>query len=432
MGRVSALQGEVERVELRTRQSKSFARSDGSIRVVNRLYPVHYDNNGWVEIDDSIISNDGGVTFRTADTSYNLQWESDTCTLSYQSKRGGDFVRIRLMKLDGVPVVTPFPKPTVTGRSIVSLIAPDLQIELRIRGNGVEIFKTLLGPLAATSLTWRVIEGDSSQLTFDLMNTSGRDNLLRTAPRVGEIQKQRRIEMDHSRTPDDGVSIPGKNTYQVTETFTGRTRWIDPNTMARSWLSEFVYPVEIDVTIVDHVSTTLDDGYSGLSAAYWLETQINTQGYVGNNKGGAWRFQSVNVPQGTVLTSAIITVNVTGRNGTQNGIVKGNNVDSAASWAHASANSPFNMTATTASTSWATPASTGVKTMDVTTSAQEIINRAGWVANNHMRFGFTDVTAMTASYHIIEDYQAAGTAEAFITIIYTPAATAGNIAWVKG
>lgn len=417
MGRVSPLQGEVERVDLRTRQSKSFARPDGSIRVVNRMYPVHYDNNGqWVEVDDSLITNDGGVTWRTADTSYNLQWESDTCTLSYQSKRGGDFVRIRLMQLDGVPVVTPFPKPTVTGRSIKALIAPDLEIELRIRANGVEIYKTLLGPLAPTSLTWRVLEGDSSRIAFDLMNTSGIDNLTFSALRSGEVQRRRRIEITHSRTPDDTTTFPGKNTYFVTETFTGRTRFIDPNTFARSWLNEVVYPVEIDVTVVDHITANTDDGYGSTGPAYWLQVQTYTK----LAKAAAWRFLAVNVPQGTTLTSAIITVNVTASSGAASATMAGENVDSASLWANMSANSPLNMAATTATISVATPA-LGTRTIDVTTLAQEIVNRAGWAANNNMRFGFTNVSAMGASYWRAEDYNAVGTAEAFITIIYTAA-----------
>jgi hypothetical protein len=192
-----------------------------------------------------------------------------------------------LLRLDGVPVVTPAPLPTVTGRSIRAFVAPDLEIELRVRSHGVEIFKILHGPLAPTSLTWGVQVGDDSKIRFDLMHTEGRDNILRAAAtRPIGLNRVRRIEMTHSRTPDDFVTVPGRNTYEVTETFTGRTRFIDPVTGARSWVSEFEYPVEIDVTITELIAAAGDDG-AGTGGFWYTASSLNKSTY---NAG--FRFQT--------------------------------------------------------------------------------------------------------------------------------------------
>jgi hypothetical protein len=423
-------QGMPEIIARRTRHSKSFQLPGGQIRVVHALYPVHWDNAGtWEEVDETPITNDGGVTWRTTNTPYLLQWESDTLTLTYRSKRGGDTCRIRLLRLDGVPVV-PAPLPTVSGRSISAFVAPDLEIELRVRSHGVEIFKTLHGPLAPTSLTWGVQIGDDSKLRFDLMNTSGRDNiLLAAATRPAGLNRTRRIEMAHSRTPDDLVNVPGRNTYEVTETFTGRTRFIDPVTRARTWVNEFEYPVEIDVTVSETVVTTDDDGMGYISSDYWRANfcAINPVNYA-----AAWRFQTVNIPQGQTLDSANLTVNVTARLGSGSATLSGEKVANAASWPNASANSPAFMTATTANTAFSVPASSGSKVINVLTAVQEIVNQATWAANNNMRLGFSSTAGMAGgSYVNFEDYAAAGTAQATLDIVYTAAATGNAIAWIK-
>lgn len=416
MGRISALHGERERVELRTRTSKSFQTPDGRIRSVTRLYPVHHDISGsWTDIDDTPVSSDG-VTWKTADTSYDLSWQSDTLTLFYRSRKGGDSVQVRLVQLDGVPIAGAFPAPTITGRSIRSVINPSFELELRVRGNGVELYKLLKDDKAPKSLTWEVTEGDSSFLRLDLMNTSGHD------------AKKRRVEITHTRTPDD-LSIPGKKSYLVTETFTSRVRLIDPLTSARSWVNEVQYPVLIDVTITDHITANDDDGHARTSLGdYWYNTVFSTGNTI---YASAFRFLSVNIPQGQTLDSASIAINVTARSGSQTGTFAGQAVDSAPAWANHSAFSPASMAATTATLTYTPPGATGIQTLDVKAIAQEIINRAGWAANNNMRFGFTVVSGMTTSYSTIEDYSAAGTSEAVLTIVYTPAATGASIMWVK-
>lgn len=419
-------QDEVELVALRSRNCKTFRKPDGSFRAIARAAPLHWDDQGsWVEVDHTPVTQDGRV-FSTASTPYVLSWDAQTCTLTYSSKRGGD-VRVRLAALDGVPVSGPFPAATVVGQSVKVLVAPQLQIELRIRTHGVELYKILLGPLAPKSLTWEVTEGGRANINFDPMTTTGRDNMSRTnrSRPDADILVRRGIEMTHQKSAT--VVVDGKNVYTVTETFTGKTRFIDPQTRARSWIDEAEYPIEIDVSITENIGANDDDGY-GQNFPYWVSgSGITTK----SGKNGAFRFQTVNVPNAATINSAVLTIRVTGSSGSQTSTMAGENVDSAPAWANHTANAPQNMAATTATTTVNVLAA-GLRTIDVKTACQEIVNRAGWVANNHMRFGWTVTTGMTSSYMYIEEYEAAGTDEAQLDIDYTAGGASYTITAAQG
>lgn len=418
--------GEIELPERRTRHSKVFQKPDGGFRVTSRVRPQHWDDNGtWVEVDETPKSVDGR-NWTTSSTPYVLNWDSETLTLSYQSRKGGDVV-VRLTELDGAPLSGKPSAAVKEGQDIVCTVAPQLEIRLRVRSHGVEIYKILRGPAAPRRLTWEVIEGDLTNIRFDPMNTSGVDNLDKSQARkqTGAFNRQRTIEISHNKTPDNFVSNPGKKTYSVTEEFTGRTRFVDPTTRARSWVAEVEYPVEIDVTVNESTVAAADDGRGHATYDYWRQNFVHTIGY-GTTYCCGIRFQTVDVPQGATINSATLTLNITNRSGTQNSTFSGQAVDDAPAWANLSANSPFTMAKTTANTVWATPATTGIKNIDVTSIIQEIINRPGWTNNADIRIGTTDISAMTASYFIAEGYEAAGTAEPDLTIDYTAGGVAGE------
>lgn len=421
--RIAANAGETELD--RSLSGKTFLQPDGRIRHVSCIAPVHWDDQGqWVDIDDTPTSMDGGKTWSTPSTPYNLLWDSENLTLSLTSKRGGD-VRVRLAALDGVAVQPQKDLPTVNGQSIRAFVAPELEIELRVRPNGVEIFKILHGPAAPRSFTWEVAEGDTTNIVADFLGTKGRDNLGGTqARKLGNVlNRHRSVEITHVKSNID--LLPGKAIYSVIESFTGRTRLIDPDTRARTWVDEVEWPVEIDVTVTVLVTADQDDG-RGNSTTWYITGPV-----VRSTAAAAFRFQTVNVPQGQVLDSATLTINVTNRGGTESATLAGNNVDSAAAWAGYSANTPLSMSATTANVSWQIPATTGLKNIDVKAICQEIINRAGWAANNNLRLGFTNISGITTSYAYIEDYSDPGTAQAQLVIVYTAGGSAGNIAWIK-
>jgi len=401
---------------------------DGRYRAISHLRPLHWADGGqWVEIDDTPTSTDGGKTWTTPSTPYNLAWDSETLTLSYESKRGGD-VSVRLVALDGAVVPGKIGPPTVDGQSLRAFVAPELEIELRVRPYGVEIFKILYGPTAPRSFTWEVVEGETSNIAINLMETRGRDNLLLTEARklASGLNARRAVELTHVRSEDDLLVNSGKTTYSVIESFTGKTQVIDPETRARTWVDEVEWPVAIDVTITETIVANDDDGTGG--AANWSANFIRTGMAYSTDSHGGFRFQTVNIPQGQILDSAILTINVTfsGGGSGESGTVAGHAVDNAPVWVNYGAYTPKTMPATTATVSYPRPA-VGLRTIDVKTICQEIVNRAGWAANNSMRLGFTDVTGMASSYFYAEDYNAASPSPPQLEIIYTGAGAVGTV-----
>lgn len=419
MADITPKPGEVELLDRRSVRRKVFQKPDGGVRVVNTVRALHYQDAGaWKSVDIKPKTADGR-TFTTTDTPYILAFDRRALSLTYTSKAGGS-VTIKLLQIGGVNVGNFNGQATIAGEDVTLRVATDLDIVLRVRPFGIEIFKVLHSANAAKALRWQVSYQDKGQINFDLMGTSGLDNLNRVTPREG-LDVRRRIEMTHTKSAE--TVNAGVTTYTVDETFTGRTRLIDVNTMARTWVNDVVYPVEIDVTVNEGIVATADDGY-GMVYAYWRANQSVSKRLTGGGKHAAWRFQTVDIPQGATISSATLTVRVIARLGSGSGTIKGNDVDDAASWADASANSPALMTATTANTSYAIPGTTGIKTIDVTSIVQEIVDRAGWTNNNDIRIGFTDVSGFGAvnDYVYFEDYQAAGTDEALLDIEYTTGA----------
>jgi hypothetical protein len=172
-------------------------------------------------------------------------------------------------------------------------------------------------------------------------------------------------------------------------------------------------------TVVVSVTADVDDGNAdGGSPQTWhINYAASNADWISASysRSSAWRFLSVNVPQGTTLTSATLELNVTSA-GSGTATIKGEAVDSAAQWADSSANSPKDMTQTTASASY-TAGTSGIVTVDVKSIVQEIVNRAGWVANNNLRIGFSTVSGISVAEEF-EDYAAAGAHPAKLTIVY--------------
>jgi hypothetical protein len=402
----------VELIERRTKHGKTHLLPDGRIQVSTSIRPQHWDDNGtWVDADERLQSVDGKV-WTTGSTPYHLSWNVEKLELRFENKRGGLAV-IRLAALNDVPIAGPISAPTISERSVKVFVAPELELELRTRSHAVEIFKILHGPNAPRKLTWEVTEHSSEGVYSRLMETIGRDNARNSEGRKkAGLNRSRSVEIIHARSGPDAP-------YSVTEEFTGRTRFIDPDTRARTWVNEVEWPVEIDVTVSVNVTADQDDG-NGREYDYWRANnfQVRAPSYA---RYAAARFLSVNIPQGQALDSATFTVNVTFRSGSQSATLAGQNVDTAPTWANASAFSPKTMAATTANVVTPTPGAAGLMNVDVKAICQEIINRAGWAANNAIRLGWTVVSAMTTSYMDFEDFADSGANPAKLVIVYTAA-----------
>lgn len=103
-----------------------------------------------------------------------------------------------------------------------------------------------------------------------------------------------------------------------------------------------------------------------------------------------FRFLNVNVPQGTVVTSATLTLDVLSVGGTPNNTLRGDDVDDAPAWADTAGNRPGTLVSPTTATVNPGVTTTGLIEIDVKGPVDEIFARGGWLPNNAMRFDVVD------------------------------------------
>lgn len=414
---------DVELEHLRSERTKHFRTPDGKHKVLATIRPMHWhDGQKFIDIDAEPVSPDGGATWTTTSTPYRVSWNISTLTLLYESKNGGS-VSVRLASLDGNPPPTASPA-VASGHRVSCQVGPLLELQLRLRAQGVEIVKILHGPAAPKSLTWEVVEEVGGH-HLNLMSTSGRDNFQLLVKRIGEFADRRRIELEHSRTADDLAAHPGKVTYRVTETLTGRTRLVDPVKRARTWVDQIVYPVLIDVTVTETPAADNDDG-NDLGTGYWYGYQgAGSRISGGSLRHPGFRFTTVAIPQAQTLDSATLTLEVLDTTGAATGELFGNNIDDAPAWA-ASVNTPSSMSLTAAHTTLDV-GTTGQKVLNILTQVQAIVNRAGWASNNAMAFGVNGTITGTGDAHIADSFDASPADDPLLTIVYTAAGGASSL-----
>lgn len=128
---------------------------------------------------------------------------------------------------------------------------------------------------------------------------------------------------------------------------------------------------------------------------YWDEYQNQSNFWVlgqknGNIRNGAIRFTSVTIPQGSSISSAVLSYftefESTGEPNVVYSRVYGIDEDNTATFT----SSPMSRTSTSASTDDTCPLPSGYHDVSVTAIVQEIINRAGWASGNALGFKLYD------------------------------------------
>ena len=414
--RVTTPPGAQELTDARTAFSKTFRLADGKTRVSTKIRRAHrWDGTQWVDYDTALVRRGNAVDVVSAD--YTLEYERNVVGITVRANSKA--TTLRLVAVDDVPL-GPIGFPTLDGeRAIWADVRPGVDIELRTRPAEIEFVKHLR--TALHRLTWEVIEDVAEPLLHNAMTTAARDNAdVSATSRITEAEgnKSRKAEIGHTRSPDDLVTYPGRRTYRITEEVTGRTRWRDPVTRVPEWRNDIAYPVEIDASVTVNITATDDDGWGEGNPPAWQNHYGGLISWIfTNDYQPAFRFQTVNVPQGATIDSATLTFRITTAQSAYDSYAVGNDVDDAAAWTNGSANGPQNMAKTTAVSATFANGPTGLKAITVTSIIQEIVNRAGWAANQDLRIGIVPIDG--ASLAKIEDYSNAGTDEAQLDITYT-------------
>lgn len=192
-------------------------------------------------------------------------------------------------------------------------------------------------------------------------------------------------------------------------------------------------------TVQVSITAEADDGHYQESDTTWTDrtgegyahgeffnVSANTGG--GDSKWGALRFNNITVPQGTTITSATLRVyNYAAPAYTDASTtirVFGDDVDNSAALS-GSHHPQSGWTNTTAYTDWEINGMSGEEEIDVTSIAQEIINRGSWSSGNSMSFNLDPEAEGSDGYFItyLADYDADTDANeiARLTIVYPDA-----------
>lgn len=135
---------------------------------------------------------------------------------------------------------------------------------------------------------------------------------------------------------------------------------------------------------------------------------------------GAWHFQSVSVPQGATIDSAILYLYPHPSYPTPSGTLYGDDADDSAQPAATTAElTTSDRDYTTASVSWSDTLGSGFQpTPDLKTIIQEIVDRGGWSSGNAMTILFVQTSGDSRWY----TYDRNTSYAAYLTINYTEAA----------
>lgn len=182
------------------------------------------------------------------------------------------------------------------------------------------------------------------------------------------------------------ADVPTKDGFIRTENWNGTVALRDPVTRILTPSKDVIYPVSIDPDITETVTNQADAGRERVNDHTWADNQMRlgiSYGYYRYHTG--IRFQTVAVPQGATIASAILTVNVFSRSGgTLTATLYGAAEDDTVVWSNSIL--PSNRSATAASVSVPYPSGTGAVSYDVTSIVQEIVNRPGFVSGNDISF----------------------------------------------
>ncbi len=386
---------------------KVFLLPSGANQHSNLMGAIHYPNNGWQDIDTSVLISGGKNVVSKA--WYDFTQLPTGIGFNYVSKTGGR-VQVTLIEINDVSIsglglnISP-----VRNRSNLDFIEvlPGFDIYFKCRPLGVEIFKRIKSESALNasypkSLTWHIEEFSSGVIVNN--TTTGTDN----ENNQSRVQLKQRYALEINNTKN----VINSREYTLKEEFTGRIWSRNILTRVKEFLSKsnIAYPILIDQSTFNITADT-DDGWESRDYGNWYDSGYPDELKITTDGGGrlpAWRWTGVTIAQAADVTLAELTVDVKTTNAATNITVLGG-IDEDNTPTFTTGNLPSSRALTTSTIATGTVfGSTGDLTITVTGPVQEVIDRGSWASGNALAlFGSTVLGAQAVVY----DY-AGGQAEA--------------------
>lgn len=344
----------------RKMNSKTFLLDNGKRMLRTGIRkPLHYvDQDGKLADIDVTPTLDRGQHF-ISKAPYKARIGRDFPGYRYTGARGT--ISAELVAINGNPIAKREPD-YADKRFCWRGIALDADCTIIPRNAALAALVTLHSENAPRSFTWEIL-GDRAMMR----------------PVIGRDAGGRSLELGQEWNGD-----------RLTITWTGRI--IDGKSARRGQAGDKPkYPVWIDPTVNEGIVAGADDASSS-----WSQNGAVLRGFANNatrlfagtfSTGyslsyAGMRFQSIPIPNGTTIDSAVLTIDITDRTGTPSLRLYAVDTDDAAAFANP-ANLILNAARTTAFVA-ISPTSTGFYTIGATGPVQEVLSRAGWASNNDM------------------------------------------------
>ena len=352
--------------------------------------------------------------YKERTTYYKIRASKSVIGYQYVSRsQGNPSVEMLLTHINGQNTFT-VPPAEIRGRELWWVdIVPGLDIFLRLMPDKAEFRKIIRAGSQARSLRWMVRRSTPSNIILPTI-TTGQDNLgmddPARPPGMGPGRRRRVLEMEHAEGVPD-TSVPGEVTNTFDETWTGNT-WEIPDKVTREKVlsPDVSYPVEIDVTVSEQISTDADDGEERNGTwynSYSSSNDINLYAEGSGHHIPGWRFLNITVPKDATIDDATFLVERTRSGSSGQQVTADFNAaaeDNPAGWSNA--NGPTAKTPTANSpitgTPWFGTLDTDVS-IDVKALIEDITTRAGWVSGNAVAFYCSNLGGGSSAYQYLED-----------------------------
>lgn len=388
-----------EIISKRRTHSKTFDLGGRKRKVRVSRAPLHYLRDGRL-VDIDTTPRLAGKLLEVSEAPYRLKIDPERPAYLYTTETGRQ-VEVELIEVGGQPVNARSAQEagTVRWRGV----APQTDAAFRPLRKGIEALVVLYGPDAPRTWKWRV-RGDQDLLL----------------PPKGKDAKGQSLELTHSYDGD-----------VLTIVWTGRATSRRILRRKEGATEDIAWPVVIDPTVNESIGAGADDVFSvwigGNQANFYSTftyvaagTQYVTRSITLSGFAGL-RFQTVAVPQGAVLSSATLAIDIIQINGAPNVDIYADVTDDAPAWANSVGNRVFDISRTTATKNIA-PTALGPYPIGITAIVQEIVGRSGWQSGNDLRLGF--FPAASTGLVVFAAFEHTTRTEAQLEIEYEEAAAA--------
>lgn len=357
-----------------------------------------------------------------------------------------------LDQLEQIAIPTAVP-PAVTDGNVIWPLAygAGTQYEVNFDGDRLSKLLTLTAP-PIVSIPAFVLAGANPALRvgYILQRSAGleiwADGVLWDERAQNPVRGARAVEFRLSgqtvcqlAPPSVGEALPpgqalarGLPNIAYTLRRSGNSRFVEIR-VPWSWLAGATYPVTIDPTVTPSVAANNRDGYEFNESGSVIVDGFGGENYVGSFDGtaldhAAMAFQ-LDVPQGATVSSAEISVEMRYNDA---GASESNTIrwhcfdkDNASVWdteqSPAEARDGGNLTTAYNERVYdnTTPSSGQYVVADIATAVEEVVSRAGWVANNYLAVAAVTQSPADACEFGWDDYSKSGGTPPQITVVYS-------------